>query len=163
MDAFPTGFTDPITINQKDFAFSKLKEFEYTFDGKIGYVICDRLMLYGFAGVAFNRPSLTVRSLSEALIEVPASVEQNFFMQVDEKSHVKGPWSHLRFGVGGEYMINCNFGFSFLYRYTDYGSLSQSVAGESDLFVDETFIKMDATAKATLKRHIFSTSLAYHF
>lgn len=115
-----TFLTAEASVN--DVARTKLWVAEPTFDLKPGIVFCEKTMVFGIVGVAWNRHELDHESTF--LLQVPGSVD------VVEKTTFKGRKTRaaLRVGLGLECMITRCVSLHASYVYTYYGK--SSVTGE---------------------------------
>ncbi len=149
---------------------TEMRTVEYTLDFKPGIVFCDRTMVFGIIGAAFNRAHLRGHSkfdLAGTFVEITGQgvqIDESFSefneIWVDKKKTSAG----FRGGLGIEYMLNRCLGIQLSYVYTQYWSLSES---DEFTFADEgppliEFIH-EASFSTKTRKQVTSIGIAYHF
>ncbi len=167
------GGLDFISFNAKllldDCLKKKMRTVEYTLDFKPGMVFCDRTMVFGIIGAAFNRVQLKGKSTFNLEGEVVDIVEPEPFslfneISVDKKKTSAG----FRGGLGIEHMLNRCLSFQLSYVYTQYWRLSESdeftfFSGGEVTPPPIITASHDASFSTKASKHVVSIGLAYYF
>ncbi|MEC7839769.1 MAG: outer membrane beta-barrel protein [Chlamydiota bacterium] len=131
---------------------------EATFDQKIGWVFCQKTLVFGLVGFAVNRPSLkgSVVASDSGSGDTPFDGEVNFSLRK------KGQYIHFRCGVGLEYQFLCNWGLQFLYTHTNYGKLSYKGV---DTYTDNSSVSLTASTsiKTKINKEVYSVGFVHYF
>lgn len=149
---------------------TEMRTVEYTLDFKPGIVFCDRTMVFGIIGAAFNRAQLKGHSkfdlageIKNFVIDPPANVvsfSEFNEIWVDKKKASAG----FRGGLGIEYMLNRCLGIQLSYVYTHYWSLSESdefaFTGMEEPITD---FSHEANFSTKTSKQVASIGIAYHF
>ncbi|NGX60940.1 MAG: hypothetical protein K940chlam9_00415 [Chlamydiae bacterium] len=129
---------------------TELRTTEVTFDFKPGLVFCQKAMIFGTLGAAFNCQEL--KGKSEAIIVDGG----NGFDFKEDKSG-----AGFRIGGGIEYLFCRCISLQAGYVYSDYWRLRAN--REEEFLVDEIEFLHTIQFSNNICRHTFSLGLAYYF
>lgn len=139
---------------------TSIQQAEFTFDGKFGWIICEKTMIYGLVGVALNKPKLVIESTGEFLSQTDSTL--NFQNQLTISSKDQNYRTNFRYGGGIEQFIGCNLSIHLSYSYTDYGRLS-SILNGTQIINSGDILSIDTDTKVKIKRHALLAGFTRYF
>ncbi|MCB1114622.1 MAG: outer membrane beta-barrel protein [Chlamydiia bacterium] len=147
---------------------SELCTVEFTADVKLGWIFCDRTMLFGLIGAAFNEQKL--RGKTEFIytngIDV-GGVTLSDGSGLLEHSKTKNT-AGLRLGLGMEHFFTDCMSLQMAYVYTNYSSQRKFEEGTYDVdLTTEGTVTLPQNFNGSLKtddrKHLVTLGLAYYF
>lgn len=140
----------------------RLRTFEYTLDGRVGWLLTQKTLLFGLLGMAWNKKKLDTTGTA-GLDQIVNNV---LLLQILDSLASSSSDANVffRWGVGIEQMLCGCLAFEILYTHTNYGRLSTNGISEKGVGTDNSLlISQSYNILARLKRHTLTAGLVYHF
>ncbi len=130
---------------------------EYTLDFKPGIVWCDRTLLFGIVGAAFNRTTLDTTSNFVYADEGALNTSSRIRAQKQKTS------TGLRGGLGIEHMLTRCLSLNLTYVYTSYWDLTVRGQGDTQAFLGVVAGGHTASFSSTASKQVTSIGASYYF